>query len=306
MPATITVRDMAGNEENCPVTINVEDTRPPELVCPADLTVEATDPGGANVSYPVEAWDAVSGVLSVSANPPPGSRFPLGQETRVTITAVDGKRNATPPCAFNVTVKDTQPPKLICPRDIVEVATSAEPVPVRYAPLLLEDATGATLVEDPQHPSGSPFELGDTEVRLAAKDPGNHVSECTFRVHIVDPVAPTLTCPGPQQAEATGPEGAVVEFPEASAEDALGPPTLRYSADPGSTFPVGETTVTATATDRGGNEASCSFNVTVTGPGQEVPTGCACRAGSASAGVYWLLLALAPLWARRRMGRLAR
>lgn len=305
-PATITARDLAGREGTCSVIITVQDTRGPELVCPASLTVEATSSDGANVSYPVEAWDAVSGVSSVSAVPPSGSHFRLGQEARVTVIAEDGKDNLTT-CEFSVTVKDTQPPKLTCPRDIVHVATSAEPIPVTYAPLELEDATGATLVEDPQHPSGSSFELGRTEVTLEAVDAGNRRSQCTFSVYVVDPVAPTITCPGPQQAVAIGPEGAAVEFPEASAEDALGPPTLRYSAEPGSTFPVGETTVTATATDRGGNEASCSFTVTITGPGQEVPaSGCACGAGPASASVYWLLLALAPLWARRRISRLAR
>jgi ELWxxDGT repeat protein len=307
MPATITVRDVAGNEAMCPVTVNVEDTRGPELVCPADLNVEAMGPDGANVSYPVEARDAVSGVAFVSANPPSGSHFRLGEETQVEITAQDGKGNSTTPsCKFNVTVKDTQPPKLICPQDIVEVATSATLVPVTYAPVLLEDPTGATLLEN-AHPSGSLFPLGMTPVTLEAEDGENHRSSCTFTVHIVDPVAPTITCPGPQQAVASGPEGAEVEFPEASAEDALGLTSLIYSAEPGSTFPVGETTVTATATDNDGNKASCSFTVTVTRAGQEVtPTGCACRAGSASASVYWLLLALAPLWARRRIGRLAR
>jgi ELWxxDGT repeat protein len=305
VPAMITVRDMAGNAETCPVTVNVRDTRAPELVCPADLTVEATDRDGADVSYPVEARDAASGLDFVNASPPSGWHFPLGQVTQVTITARDRKLNTTS-CEFSVTVKDTQRPKLICPQDIVRVATSAEPISLTYAPLLLEDPTGAT-PEDAQPPSGSSFGLGRTPVTLKAVDGvGNH-SECTFSVHIVDPVAPTITCPGPQQAVATGSEGAVVEFPEASAEDALGPPSLLYSAEPGSTFPVGETTVTATATDNDGNKASCSFTVTVTRSGQVVPpTGCACRAGSASASVYWLLLALAPLWARRRIGRLAR
>jgi ELWxxDGT repeat protein len=305
-PATITVRDKAGREGTCSVTVNVQDRRGPELVCPAGLTVEATGPDGANASYPVEAWDAVSGVSSVNATPPSGSRFRLGQEAQVMVTAEDGKGNPTT-CEFSVTVKDTQPPKLTCPRDIVHVATSAEPIPVTYAPLQLEDATGARLLESTEHPSGSLFGLGRTPVTLEAEDAVGHRSECTFSVYVVDPVAPTITCPGPQQAVATGPEGAVVAFPEASAEDALGPPTLRYSAEPGSTFPVGETTVTATAADSEGNEASCSFTVTVTRSGQEVPaSGCACRAGSASASVYWLLLALAPLWARRRSGRLAR
>src|SRR5690606_24078055 len=51
-PATITVRDMAGNATSCPLTVSVQDTMGPELVCPERLIVEATRPDGADVSFP--------------------------------------------------------------------------------------------------------------------------------------------------------------------------------------------------------------------------------------------------------------
>jgi hypothetical protein len=294
----------------------VRDRTGPELVCPEKLTVEAEGTSGANVSYPVVAQDAVSGgptVVFTRASGDPGTRFPLISNPDdagelVTVTATDTRNNQTS-CQFRVAVKDTVPPALTCPQDIVRVATPETPAPMflGYPRPEPSDRVGARLVENTQRPpTGSLFQVGRTDVELEAVDDAGNSSTCTFSVYIVDPVAPTITCPGPQEAVATGPEGAVVDFPEAEAADEEAPPTISYSAEPGSTFPVGETTVTATAADRGGNKTSCSFTVSVTGLTQP-PSGCACRAGSSgSATVYWLLLALAPLWARRRAGRLER
>jgi uncharacterized protein (TIGR03382 family) len=308
---TVSVKDAAGNTTTCPLTITVEDTRKPVLVCPGDLLVEATSASGASFAPSVAAWDAVSGMVPVSIDREAGRPFPLNVTESVTATAADARGNSTS-CTFDVTVKDTTPPRLTCPRDIVRLATSADlpPVTVSYELPRANDTVdmSASVRVISLHPLGPhEFDWGRTQVELEAVDASNNSSTCSFSVYVVDPVAPDITCPGPQQVVASGPEGAVVEFPEAEVEDDLTTPTLRYSAEPGSTFPIGETTVTATASDQGGNEASCSFTVTVTAPEEEtVLPGCSCGAGSASASVYWLLLALAPLWARRRAGRLAR
>jgi uncharacterized protein (TIGR03382 family) len=308
---TVSVEDAAGNRTTCPLLITVEDTREPELVCPGDVIVEATSASGASFAPSVAAWDAVSGMVPVSINREAGRPFPLNVTESVTATAVDAQGNSTS-CTFNVTVRDTTPPKLTCPRDIVHLATGRDlpPVTVSYALPRANDAVdvNASVRVISLHPLGPhEFDWGRTQVDLEAVDASNNSSTCSFSVYVVDPVAPDITCPGPQQVVASGPEGAVVEFPEAEVEDDLTTPTLRYSAEPGSTFPIGETTVTATASDQGGNEASCSFTVTVTAPEEKtVLPGCSCGAGSASASVYWLLLALAPLWVRRRAGRLAR
>jgi hypothetical protein len=48
-----------------------------------------------------------------------------------------------------------------------------------------------------------------------------------------------------------------------SGSDNCGVPTIVSSPASGSVFPVGTTTVTATATDAAGNTKSCTFNVTV-------------------------------------------
>jgi subtilisin-like proprotein convertase family protein len=70
----------------------------------------------------------------------------------------------------------------------------------------------------------------------------------------------SLTCPANITTPATGPGGAVVNYPEATVTGGCG--VLNYSTPSGSTFPVGTTTVTVT----GAGGATCTFDVTVTSP----------------------------------------
>lgn len=78
-----------------------------------------------------------------------------------------------------------------------------------------------------------------------------------------DTTPPVLTLPGNIIAEATGPNGAIVNF-SATATDAIdGPVGVVYSQNPVTIFPVGVTVVTVSATDAAGNKASGMFTVTV-------------------------------------------
>ena len=75
--------------------------------------------------------------------------------------------------------------------------------------------------------------------------------------------APVLSLPADVVVEATGPDGAVVNF-DATATDAEdGTLGVLFSRQPGTVFPVGTTQVTATAQDSKGLAASGTFNVTV-------------------------------------------
>jgi hypothetical protein len=78
-----------------------------------------------------------------------------------------------------------------------------------------------------------------------------------------DDIPPVLSHPEAVTAEATGPLGALVVF-EASALDAVqGAVTPIVTPASGSLFPLGETLVTITASDVGGNLSEASFTVTV-------------------------------------------
>jgi Ca2+-binding RTX toxin-like protein len=79
-----------------------------------------------------------------------------------------------------------------------------------------------------------------------------------------DTTAPVITVPEDITEEATSAEGAVVNFEVSAEDDVDGQVEVSCDPESGSTFPVGTTTVTCTATDAAGNEATETFTVTVT------------------------------------------
>jgi formylglycine-generating enzyme len=83
---------------------------------------------------------------------------------------------------------------------------------------------------------------------------------------VVDTVPPVLSVADPVSVTSMSASGTTVTFSGASATDNIGTPVLTYSPASGSTFPVGTTTVTVTATDSMGNKASSTFTVTVSPP----------------------------------------
>lgn len=88
------------------------------------------------------------------------------------------------------------------------------------------------------------------------------VSHATVRI-LKDNIPPTITCPAAIRAVAVSGTEMVVNYAPATASDNCSIPILTYSKSSGSSFPVGKTIVTCTATDAAGNTAKCSFSVTV-------------------------------------------
>jgi len=107
--------------------------------------------------------------------------------------------------------------------------------------------------------SGSFFPVGTTTVTCTGTG-----DTCTFTITVVDTQPPSITCPSNVTVVGTpGQPGAVVNYPAPTASDNCPGVTVLCSPASGSTFPVGTTTVTCTATDAAGNTATCSFTVTV-------------------------------------------
>jgi hypothetical protein len=85
-----------------------------------------------------------------------------------------------------------------------------------------------------------------------------------------DTVAPVLTVPANVSVDATGPDGAVVSY-TATAVDTWDPaPAVDCAPASGAQFPIGTTSVTCTATDDSGNEATASFDVHVEDASEQV------------------------------------
>jgi HYR domain len=98
----------------------------------------------------------------------------------------------------------------------------------------------------------------------------NNVTRLTMQAdmrYVLEPVAdttpPVLTLPANITVAATSPAGAVVNFAATALDNLSGAVPVSYSVQPGSTFPIGTTTVEVTATDDLFNAATGSFTVTV-------------------------------------------
>jgi len=72
-----------------------------------------------------------------------------------------------------------------------------------------------------------------------------------------------ISCPADIVVNAASPAGAVVTYPAPTVVGSCGPFNVACNPPSGSTFPIGATVTTCTASDSLGNSASCSFKVTV-------------------------------------------
>jgi hypothetical protein len=254
--------DAASNTANGSFLVHVLDTTPPTIVdTPGSITAEATGSSGATVGYSSPtASDLVDGPVPVACVPASGSVFALGV-TIVSCTATDAHSN-TATTGFSVTVADTTDPILAVPTDITTEATGSSGAAVTYSASATDLVDGSvTVLCSPA--SGSTFALGSTIVSCSATDDAGNTTDGSFNVTVEDTTAPSVTPPTPISAEATGPSGAVVSFSASASDIVDGPITPTCSPLSGSTFALGTTLVTCTATDVAGNTGTASFNVTV-------------------------------------------
>jgi hypothetical protein len=94
---------------------------------------------------------------------------------------------------------------------------------------------------------------------------GNYAIEYRDGALLVqDTTAPVLTLPEPISQAATAAGGAAVTFAVSASDRHDGALAATCTPASGSTFPIGVTTVTCTATDASGNTATGSFTVTIT------------------------------------------
>ena len=240
---------------------NAVDTTAPVISGPGNITKEATGPNGAVATFSATATDNVDATVSVTATPASGSTFPLG-DTTVTLSAIDAAGNPAS-ATFTVTVRDTTAPAVTAPANVTAEATSPLGAVVAFNNATATDIVGVTFGPSCSPASSSTFALGTTTVRCSATDAKGNIGEAFFTVTVRDTIAPTVTAPGNVTAEATSAAGAVATYGAAVATDAVGVVSLTYSQASGTTFPLGTTTVTVTATDAAGHASSAPFTITV-------------------------------------------
>jgi hypothetical protein len=156
------------------------DSRPPVIVCLNDTIVGCEGPDGTQVDYPMPtASDNCPGPVQVTCAPPPGSRFTMGT-TAVLCTAIDSCGNAAQ-CSFSVTVRDTDPPLIQCPGNVIVECSAGGSAVVSFAATAWDTCDGP-LVVGFDHPSGSSFPVGTNSVVACARDSFGNQACCEFEV----------------------------------------------------------------------------------------------------------------------------
>lgn len=267
---TYTVSDDSGNQATCSFTITVLDIFPPSFAnCPSNITVDA--PGSdceSEVCWPApNIMDACGpNGLVVTSNFSPCDTFPAGNTT-IVYNVTDASGNSAS-CSFNIFVRDTVMPALLCPGDITVAAPDTAvscSVVVDFTPNAAFDNCDNNLSIVAAPASGSLFPSGTTTVTFTATDDSGNSATCEFNITVTDAETPGIVCPPnitvPAAANACGADVSWTIPTTTDNCDTLLVPTSNIP--PGSFFPAGTTIVSYQVADDSGNSANCSFLVNV-------------------------------------------
>lgn len=239
---------------------------PPTVSGPASVVVSA----GTQCQAPVPVVSvtafgscADSGVLTVVQTPAAGTPRDVGVHW-VTNTVTDA-RGAMARWLTQLVVQDLRPGYLLCPTNLVMECTNRLGNVVTFRPFAT-NACGRIMPVTCSPPSGTVFHLGTNLVTCRVNDPSGPTNSCSFTVAVVDRTPPIIQCSTNRLVQATNDAGALVQY-AVTASDACDPlVTIVCTPPSGQVFPVGQTNVVCRATDDSGNQASCSFAVTVLAP----------------------------------------
>ena len=254
---TWTATDDFGNMATVTQTVTIQDTTLPSITAPLDVTTEASGVLTVTSIGQATATDNLDPDPAITNDAP--ESFPLGSTT-VTWTATDDSGNAATDTQ-TVTIQDTTLPSITAPPDVTTEASGVLSI------ISIGQATATDTADpDPAITNDAPesFPLGDTIVTWTATDSSDNAATATQTVTIQDTTPPSITAPADHTAEAAG----IMTILNAGD---YGTPTVSDIADPSPTitndapesFPLGNTTVTWTAADSSGNEATAAQTVTI-------------------------------------------
>jgi hypothetical protein len=252
---------------NCLFTVTVaRDVTLPVIQCPSNLSVVACSASGTVVNYPMPtATDNPDTNVAVTCTPASGSLFPAGTTT-VTCTATDDCTNRSA-CTFLVHVtRDTTPPVITCPSNIVfNCLCPGQVINLDFFQTTATDNLDPdpTVVCDPPSLVSSP---GVHVVTCTATDDCGNSNRCQFTVTFnYDTIPPVISCPTNLIVWSCS-NSAVVKYSVSATDTCDANVDLVCTPPSGALFPVGTTPVVCTATDNCTNRSTCTFTVTVRPP----------------------------------------
>ncbi len=159
-----------------------------ELNCPSDLFL-TTCSNGATANFTLSGTNRCSTNLTINCFLAAGTGIPITPNTvfppgtnTVVCTATDGVGHSTN-CSFRVVVvRDSQPPQIRCPGDIVYLCSGTGTNVFFNVPATDDVDPSPVVVCIP--PSGSMFPIGTTAVTCTTTDRCGRESKCSFQVVI--------------------------------------------------------------------------------------------------------------------------
>ncbi|MBK6859733.1 MAG: HYR domain-containing protein [Saprospiraceae bacterium] len=262
---TVTVSDGNGNSTTCMVVLTGDDTTPPTASCKS-ITVQLDGTGNVSI-VPSEvnnnSTDNCSGLVLTSVSPNSFTCSNKGANT-VTLFVTDAAGNVSS-CTSTVTVQDNILPQISCPGNntVNNTPGICGAVYTYTTPVGTDNCPGANTVRTAGLASGATFPIGPTTVTYKVTDGVGLTATCSFTITVLDNEKPMITCPA-NIVDSTGVDSCIKKVTFAvSATDNCELAPISYSHTSGSTFPIGTTTVTVTATDLSGNSKTCSFTITI-------------------------------------------
>lgn len=252
----------------CSFTVTVDDEEPTFDSCPSNITAYTSATAcQATVSWDVPIpMDNCGIALTIPSNSPP-TTFPVGGPFTISYVTLDSASNQGV-CTFDITVLDTISPSISgCPPAdlmITPLSGTCGGTATWTAPAGSDNCSSVNVSST--HNPGDVF-LTTTTVTYSFSDDFGNIDSCSFVVMIdnedMDPPV-IVDCPTDTIIYTDlGLCSSVYNWIEPTVTDDCSNAFINGSNDPGETFPLGLTTVTYIAFDEVGNEASCSFAITV-------------------------------------------
>lgn len=264
---SLTATDASGNSSICEFNLQIKDSNSPNITCLPNQNRIAD----SNCEYNVENFTSLvtivddCGASTVQQSPAVGTSLTAGVHL-IHIYATDISGN-TSQCTFSLTVVDTAAPGVTCQSNVDLSSDPGECFATHSLPQpTVEDFCGVLSVTDNEP---AVYSIGTTAVTWTVTDLGGNVSTCTTNVHVADIEAPVFNCLNSQVITAASCNALLPDYITGLAVSDCQTTTIEQSPLPGEILSVGDHTVTITATDIDGNEATCSFIVSVID--QELP-----------------------------------
>ena len=283
---TLTVIDQAGNSNVCTSIVTVQDNQAPSISsCPADISVNCTSSLDPNVNLSLgkaTATDNCSATVIYSdANTSPPAGFCSALIRTWKATDIGGN---TATCTQKISIQDNTPPTFSgsLPTDVTLACGSNVPTAPNVAATDFCDPSVAVTFNEVSTKTNNntctDFSYVVTRTWVATDDCNNKTTH-TQKITVLDNVAPVFSnIPGPITLYTLDFNSLLCSAPvslnlsNSNISDCQGFANLTVtnnspfgSGGPNAsgTYPVGTTAVKFTATDKCGNSASVTVNVTV-------------------------------------------